>query len=93
MVRRSFLVFPFDELWELRAGLLYRRNEAILTFFPSLNPFSHLCLFLCHSSIPSPRLACKEGLDETLDNTVVSFGKYLFQCVYPSPLFLLKLRY
>lgn len=31
--------------------------------------------------------ACKQGLDEALDNTVVSFGKYLFQCVPLSPSF------
>jgi len=27
------------------------------------------------------RLACKQGLEETRDNTVVSFGKCLFQYV------------
>jgi len=28
------------------------------------------------------RLACKQGLEETRDNTVVSFGKCLFQYVF-----------
>lgn len=36
----------------------------------------------------SVRVACKQGLEETQDNTVVSFGKYLFQYVIHSLLFI-----